>query len=121
MKTLTDTMRELKHDYIDVLKVDVDGAEWRSFEAVFDDIDSKLGEDAALPFGQLQIETTGIDITPKNASRIAKFWKRASQHGLAAFHLETNLGTCNIRSKDQGTSVEYALLNTKRELRLRCD
>lgn len=121
MKTLTETMRELKHDYIDVLKVDVDGAEWRSFEAVFDDIDPKLGEDAALPFGQLQIETTGLDITPRNASRIAEFWKRASRHGLAAFHLETNLGTCGRRSKDQGTSVEYALLNTKRELRLRCD
>jgi len=120
MKTLSETMRELKHDYVDVLKVDVDGAEWRAFEAVFNDIDPKLGEDAALPFGQLQIETTGLDITPGNASRIANFWKRASQHGLAAFHLETNRGTCGYRAKHQGTSVEYALLNTKRELRLTC-
>ena len=61
----------------------------------------------------LQIEATGLDITPKNASRIASFWRSASQHGLAVFHLETNPGTCNYRRKDQGTSVEYALINTR--------
>lgn len=114
MKTLTQIMQLLKHDYIDVLKVDVDGAEWRAFEAVFED----FGPRVSLPFGQLQFEATGLDITPHNSSRIAKFWSQAFQRGLAAFHLETNPGTCRRRDKAQGTSAEYALLNTKKEMSL---
>eukprot|EP00966_Prymnesium_polylepis_P287479 6639735-Prymnesium_polylepis.1 len=113
MRTLKETMEILRHEHVDVLKVDVDGAEWRAFEAIFDDFHG-----GPLPFGQLQIEATGLDITAENSSRIAQFWRKMAQNELAVFHLETNLGTCSHRQKYQGTSVEYALLNTQKELRL---
>lgn len=108
MKTLKQTMASLSHSFVDVLKVDIDGAEWRSFEAIFDDFSNP---DEPLPFGQLQIETTGLDITPQNASRIANFWRTLARRRFAAFHLETTLSTCRIRNKSQGTSTEFALIN----------
>ena len=62
-RTLAGLMRELGHAHVDVLKVDVDGAEWRSFDAVFRD-----WPHGALPFGQLQFEATGLARTPGAAS-----------------------------------------------------
>ena len=38
METLTDSMKRLGHDYVDVLKVDVEGDEWQVFAALFADL-----------------------------------------------------------------------------------
>ena len=95
--------------HTDVLKIDVDGAEWRAFRSVFNDFNTTHG----LPVGQLQLEATGLDITPKNSSRIAALFAGLAERGFASFHLETNLGTCKGRSKEQAPSVEYALLSTR--------
>ena len=108
MKNLNDIMKELGHTYLDVLKVDVDGAEWRSFEYIYDLMKT-------LPADQLQVELTGLDVTPKADSLAGglagahKWWVNILQDNFHIFHLETNPGTCTYRGKERGTSTEYAL------------
>ena len=48
VKSLSTIMKELKHSWIDVLKIDIEGAEWPVLKAL---IRSKK----ALPFTQLQV------------------------------------------------------------------
>jgi len=111
MKTLKEIMKELGHSWIDVLKIDVDGAEWRSFEQMFRDFDS-------VPATQMQLELTGLDITTDREkslggglSGIAGWWHRITQEeGYKVYNIEANRATCNYRSKSDAPSLEYALM-----------
>ena len=109
MKHLPDIMKELGHDYIDILKVDIDGAEWRSFDYIYKHFKT-------LPADQLQIELTGLDVTPVVKDSLAggypgniKWWENILTDGFKVFELEPNYGTCGYRTKQRGASVEYAL------------
>ena len=111
-KTLNQTMAELGHSFVDVLKMDVDGAEWRAFESAF------AAFPRGLPIGQLQLEATGDDMraVPANIFKIADprpeaFFQRMFDDGFALFHLETNPFTCWV-PRHISPSVEYAFLNT---------
>lgn len=109
MKNLRDIMNELGHDWIDVLKVDIDGAEWRSFEYVYDVMGS-------IPATQLQIELTGLDITDqtnslaKQTQGVYKLWENLFNDGFTIFNIEANKGTCVRRKQDRAASFEYALM-----------
>jgi len=105
MKTLKMIMEELGHTWVDILKVDVDGAEWRSFEAIFDQI-------GTVPASQLQIETTGLDITVDKMPQIIDFFKNVSNDGMRVFNIDPNPGTCN-RDERHGPSVEYAFMKKR--------
>ena len=48
VKSLSTIMKELKHSWVDVLKIDIEGAEWPVLKAL---VKSKK----ALPFTQLQV------------------------------------------------------------------
>ena len=109
MKPLDIIMKELGHAYIDILKVDIDGAEWRSFKHIYKEM-------KALPADQLQVELTGLDVTPLTESSLAggfpgniEWWENVLNDGFKVFELEPNLGTCNYRTKVRAASVEYAL------------
>ena len=108
MRTIHDAMASLNHTYIDVLKVDVDGAEWRAFEAFF----THHAESDTLPFAQLQIETTGPDFTSANLGRVARFFQTLAAKGFRAFRLEANYHTCRWDQK-RAPSIEYAFVNTR--------
>lgn len=114
MKTLSETMEALGHSFIDVLKVDVDGAEWRAMESAFRAFGSQ-----GLPVGQLQIETSGGDMTPVASARIARLFLELGRQGFAAFHLESNILTCWM-DKRHAPDTEYSFVNVshwRRELR----
>ena len=111
MQNLQQIMKSLGHSHIDILKIDIDGAEWRSLEFVYDVMKT-------LPADQVQIELTGLDITPNINQSLAKgglagvyeLWHNLLfRDQFKLFHLEYNVGTCRSRSKEQGVSVEYAL------------
>jgi hypothetical protein len=112
MKNLREIMLDLGHDWIDLLKVDIDGAEWRSFDFIYEEMGS-------LPASQIQIELTGLDITDLSDSlaggtfSVFKLWSRLFNDGFRIFHLEPNLGTCVKRNKDRSASFEYALWRGK--------
>jgi hypothetical protein len=104
MKTLAETMQTLGHGFIDLLKVDVDGAEWRAYESAFRSFPR------GLPIGQLQFEFSGDDLRGSSEERIATFFQRMFSTGFSLFHLETNHFTCWV-GKSIAPSVEYAFVN----------
>lgn len=108
MKSLDQIMNELGHHTVDILKVDIDGAEWRSFKHIYNAL-------STLPADQLQIELTGLDITSKDDSLAGKFpgvyefWSHLIQDGFKVFYIEANQGTCQKRDQLRAASIEYAL------------
>jgi len=108
MKDLKTIMKELGHTHLDVLKVDVDGAEWRSFQYIYEEMKS-------LPADQLQLELTGLDVSSKNDSLAEglsgahRLWENILLDGFKIFNVEFNMGTCSYRDKDRSVSTEYAL------------
>jgi Methyltransferase domain len=109
MKNLEEIMKELNHNWIDVLKVDIDGAEWRSFEYIYNEMKS-------LPASQLQFELTGLDITDQSDSLaggtagVYNLWENIINDGFQIFNIEANKGTCTNRRQDRSASFEYALM-----------
>ncbi|KAG0308190.1 hypothetical protein BGZ98_008698 [Dissophora globulifera] len=103
-KTLRTLMRENGHDWIDILKVDIEGAEYPTFNAIMDD----FGE--VLPFSQLQIE---IHVDKKSIAfdQFLTWWQRLESKGLRPFWTEVNLHTA-INFKTPWAS-EYSFINTK--------
>jgi len=123
MKTMHQIMVELGHDFVDIVKIDIDGAEWRSFDLIFD----VFGFD--LPFGQLQLELTGLDIRPSTRPDVRVF-DHLAKAGYKIFHVEANLGTCKRKwidyeggvlpdrtIREGAPSYEFALSKTDRSRR----
>lgn len=108
MKNLPEIMKELRHTWIDILKVDIDGAEWRSLEYIYQKLNT-------LPADQFQIELTGLDISTLPDSLaggldgVFAFWDRLLRDGFQLFQLEPNLNTCASRSKERAVSMEYSM------------
>ena len=105
MYTLRTLMDRNGHDFIDILKIDIEGHEFDSLE-VF--VDSFNGE--PLPFGQLQIE---VHIYGDNEWRdftfpkILGWWEKLEAAGLRPFFSEPNLVYVNIL---KGFSVQPGLI-----------
>jgi Methyltransferase domain len=109
MRTLQQIMFELNHTWIDILKIDVDGAEWRSLREIYTTMGS-------IPATQLQLELTGLDITDEDDSLAGKsagvhtVWEHLIHDNYVIFHIEPNIGSCNYRGKSRSVSFEYALM-----------
>ncbi|KAK4695077.1 hypothetical protein P7C71_g2609, partial [Lecanoromycetidae sp. Uapishka_2] len=70
-------MEKNGHDYIDILKVDVEGAEYDSMTKFMDDFD---GQD--LPVGQLSMELHLDDPDNWNFYKVTDFMERLESFGL---------------------------------------
>lgn len=92
----------LSHAPLFCSQVDVDGAEWRAFEA------AHRAYPRGLPIGQLQFESSGDDISGASQGRVASFFNTMFGNGFSLFHLETNSYTCWV-DKNMAPSVEYAV------------
>merc|ERR1719197_244129 len=94
MKTLKEIMRLLGHTHVDVMKVDIDGAEWRSFDSMFQDFGSTL------PISQILLEATGLDIPripPTDLRPDVSLLHALRERGFRVFSMEPNLGSCKRR------------------------
>lgn len=92
MYTLRTLMERNGHDFIDVLKIDIEGNEYDSLE-VF--IDSFHGE--PLPFGQLQLEVHVYGGSEwQDFPRFLKWWEKLEEAGLRPFFSEPNLVYVNL-------------------------
>jgi hypothetical protein len=80
------------HDFIDILKIDIEGNEFDSLSAF---IDSFQGE--PLPFGQLQLE---VHVYPgsdwNDFSKFLGWWEKLEAAGLRPFFSEPNLVYINL-------------------------
>ncbi|KAG2365432.1 methyltransferase domain-containing protein [Suillus spraguei] len=109
MYTLRTLMERNGHDFIDILKVDIEGNEFYSLSNF---IDSFYGE--PLPFGQLQLE---IHVYPGSEwNDVAKFlgwWEKLEAAGLRPFFSEPNLVYMNLVKGARPDLVEYSFINIR--------
>lgn len=83
VEALQDAMHRLGHAYVDILKVDVEGAEWEVFEQLLSNMPSTP------LFGQLLIE-----LHHKDMHTTHNFFRLLEAKGFAAFSRELNLQPC---------------------------
>ncbi|CUA77956.1 hypothetical protein RSOLAG22IIIB_06895 [Rhizoctonia solani] len=104
--TLRTLMERHGHTFIDILKIDIEGAE---FDVLAETIKYYVDNDLPLPFGQLQLEIHSENVP---FERFLKWWEALEAAGLRPFHTETNLIVVNWwRSKP--TFSEYSFLNIR--------
>ncbi len=85
MKTLMD---KKGYDHIDLLKVDVDGAEYRSMHKFMDD----FAKEGVLPISQLSMELHLDDDKNWNFGKVYSFMERFEEFGLRISGREVNFG-----------------------------
>jgi hypothetical protein len=96
-RNLYSIMNELGHSFIDVLKVDVEGAEWDAFAPLF-------AAGAPLPVGQLLIE-----LHYKDVNATFRFFEEMEKGGFRVFSRETNYHPC-VTGK-MPVAIEYSFLH----------
>lgn len=97
-------MNENGHDWIDILKVDIEGSEYETFDAIMDDFGDEL------PFSQLQME---LHVREDMISfpNFLKWWERLESKGVYPWWTELNLNPTFSGQKDWAS--EYCFLNTR--------
>ncbi|KAG1901981.1 methyltransferase domain-containing protein [Suillus fuscotomentosus] len=109
MFTLRTLMDRNGHDFIDILKVDIEGNEFDSLSTF---IDSFHGE--PLPFGQLQLE---VHVYPGSAwndfPKFLGWWEKLEAAGLRPFFSEPNLVYVNLVRGVRPDLVEYSFINVR--------
>ncbi len=108
--TLGSLMRSRGHDWIDILKIDIEGEEFLNLEQIMDEFSQTL------PFTQLLIELH-IDKYGRDFISMLKLWEKLEGLGLRAFMNEINLYSC-VGTNTKPTAVEYSFLNIKGKHRI---
>jgi len=81
-------MEKHNHDYIDILKVDVEGAEFDALSKLMDDFATQ-----DLPVGQLAVEMHLEDPEHWNFDKVSNFMERLESFGMRITAREINLGS----------------------------
>jgi len=109
MYTLRTLMERNGHNFIDVLKIDIEGGEFDSLEAF---INSFHGE--PLPFGQLQLELhVRGDVAWEEFPNFLKWWEKLEAAGLRPFFSEPNLVYVNLVRGVRPELIEYSFINIR--------
>lgn len=108
--TLQTLMRQNGHRFIDVLKIDIEGAEFESLASFVDYFGATGGqpkdgqhthkgwayEEPVLPIGQLQLEIHARGENGTSFAQFKKWWEMLEAAGLRPFAMEPNLVYVNI-------------------------
>ncbi|KFH71708.1 hypothetical protein MVEG_02003 [Podila verticillata NRRL 6337] len=108
-RTLHSLLQENGHDWIDILKVDIEGSEYPAFTALMDDYHETL------PFGQLQMEIHTNE-TYVTFGDFLEFWERLEARGVYPWWSEPNLIPTFPSVSSPGelpTCSEYSFINTR--------
>ncbi|KAG8963776.1 hypothetical protein FRC05_004522 [Tulasnella sp. 425] len=87
-RTLSSLMHERGHDFVDLVKIDLEGWEFAALVPLFD-----AYRELPLPFGQLQLEIHANDMP---LDKVLEWWELLEASGLRPFHAEPNLVYANI-------------------------
>ncbi|KAF7979842.1 hypothetical protein HWV62_40585 [Athelia sp. TMB] len=109
--TLPTLMAANNHTFIDILKIDIEGAEFAALDALIDAYPPARG--AWLPFGQLQIEIHARDSEYAQFPRFLEWWERLERAGLRPFWTEPNLVYVNLVQGVRPTLAEYSFINIR--------
>ncbi|CAG8972101.1 hypothetical protein HYALB_00011233 [Hymenoscyphus albidus] len=110
--SLQSLMKNNSHTYMDILKIDIEGAEYNSFDSFMDWCDREnAGE---MPIGQIMIELHLTDDDNLNFNRLLTWWERLEKFGMRPTWLEVNLLAVTLNpNKQDPRCVEYVLVNHK--------
>ncbi|OHW90933.1 hypothetical protein CSPAE12_10474 [Colletotrichum incanum] len=105
--SIADLMAMNGHDYIDILKMDIEGAEYEAMDGLSRDF-----PDEELPIGQLMVEVHLGE--SKSAKAFLDWWERLEKRGLRPAWTEPNLiaVTVSVCGKDP-CMAEYSLINVR--------
>lgn len=101
VQSINDIMYQYNHTFIDILKIDVEGAEWEIFKHLFPESGPK---DISRRVGQLLIELH-YDTMP----HISSFFRSMTYHGFLSYSREINLNPTMSGGLPEAT--EYSFLN----------
>jgi hypothetical protein len=107
MFTLQSLMRQNGHDFIDLLKIDIEGAEFGALDAFVNAFipspeyearhpHAPAAEEPSLPIGQLQLEIHAWGENGASFKKFRKWWERLENAGLRPFWTEPNLVYINL-------------------------
>ncbi|KAI0791012.1 methyltransferase domain-containing protein [Abortiporus biennis] len=105
--TLKSLMAANGHNHIDILKIDLEGWE---FKAMTEFIRPFIDAEDPLPIGQLHME---IHTWGKKFKELLTFFKDLEDAGLRPFMRESNLVYTNYNRASDQDLVEYSFLNTQ--------
>ncbi|KAG0263023.1 hypothetical protein BG011_009420 [Mortierella polycephala] len=118
-KTVGTIMRENQHAWIDILKVDIEGYEFKVFDAFMDQFTAiNNNSHETLPFSQLLVElhlqSPDMDLHDDESFPRFKTWfERLESFGLRPFWNELNLVPVLFSKFKTGFSIcEFSFLNT---------
>jgi Methyltransferase domain len=112
--TLSTLMNQNNHSYIDILKIDIEGAEYAAFDAFMDSYEASGA--TTLPVGQVMIELHLLDDQSVNFERFTNWWERLESFGMRPTWLEVNLLAVTLgKGKTDPRCVEYVWINAKDE------
>jgi hypothetical protein len=125
--TLSALMKENGHNYIDILKVDIEGYEFEALDAFMQSIEDTrtASGDGVLPVGQLSIEIhlgngthqlTEHDEKEMNFTRFRVWWERLEEMGMRPTWTEMNLLAVTLHHNRRSPDcAEYVFVNAKDE------
>jgi hypothetical protein len=109
LKTL---MAQNSHTYIDILKIDIEGAEYAALDAFMDSCE----EAGVIPIGQVMIELHLVDDQNVDFERFAKWWERLEGFGMRPTWLEINLLAVTLgKGGTDPRCVAYVWVNARDE------
>ncbi|KAF9650622.1 hypothetical protein BDM02DRAFT_3092791 [Thelephora ganbajun] len=114
MWSLRGLMEHNGHDFIDILKVDIEGAEFASLATFFDFYEYDFAG-KPLPIGQLQIELHPREISRDYSgfSAFLAWWEKVERLGLRPFWTEPNLVYVHLTGSRRPDLTEYSFINIR--------
>jgi len=110
---IQDLMKKNGHDYIDILKMDIEYAEFEALTSLDKAFPQLKGLD--LPIGQLMVELHLFSIKGMTAPQFLKWWEVLEGRGLRPVWTEPNLLYTTMRAENGGDPrlAEYTFVNIK--------
>lgn len=108
--SISDLMKMNGHTYIDILKMDIEFAEFDAMDGIVKDFPAEAGME--LPIGQLMVEVHMFN-GKRTAEEYLKWWERLESRGMRPTWTEPNLlaVTMNVNGDKNPNMAEYTLLN----------
>ncbi|THG93611.1 hypothetical protein EW026_g7672 [Hermanssonia centrifuga] len=128
--TLQSLMRQNGHSFIDVLKIDIEGAEFDALSAFIDSfvlssshassdeprhphMPPSRDSEVVLPIGQLQLEIHAWGANGASFAKFKKWWESMESAGLRPFWTEPNLVYVNLVRGARPDLAEYSFMNIR--------
>ncbi|RFU32158.1 hypothetical protein B7463_g4147, partial [Scytalidium lignicola] len=108
--SIMDIMAMNGHDYIDLLKIDIEFAEFEALAAM----DDALPSNHEFPIGQILIELHLSQPSDITLTRFLSWWEALENRGFRPAWTEPNLMVVTLRAEDlMPRCAEYTLLNAR--------